>query len=614
MQFFTICCRNFMAHAYTLYESLVAQHADAAFTVVLCDEVGDFDPNSFPFRIIPLRDLGIDGLSEMIARYNITELNTAIKPFAFNYLHAEAPGAAVVYFDPDVFITGPLDELVAVLEAGADCVLTPHMSEPCEWAEMHEGRILQFGVYNLGFVALRATPEVQRICHWWGRRLQTDCVIDLTRGLFVDQKWADLFPAFIEKTHILRHPGHNVAYWNLSHRRITFENGGWHANGLPLRFFHFSGSVLSEPAVFSRHSEFYASGGLRALDDLFNKYCTTVRANGLAFYNAEFPYSFSWSGPSGRNEHTPEGTSVAKRNSGANPASIFTAANFPHLPVLRAESQAEYIRKKSVLAGVESTRRAVESALVPLHDPFRVSGYCVVCGRQDEFVVSSMYSPGTFSDGRPIPNWREHLNCSCGLTNRLRATLHIMQQHVPPGRADQIYLTEQATPLFNWFAENYDNVTGSEYFGPENSGGETVRGYRHEDIQNLSFPDKSFDLIISLEVLEHVPFPDLAFGQLRRCLRDGGTALITAPFKDTDPHDEIRARINEAGEIEHLMSPEYHGNPVDPQGGALCFRYFGWDVLDRLKAAGFSRAEVLFYWSRRFGYLGNTNSIILAYA
>ncbi|MCE9631738.1 MAG: class I SAM-dependent methyltransferase [Planctomycetia bacterium] len=603
-----------MAQAYTLYESLIAHHPDAVFAVALCDEVGDFDLNSFPFRIIPLRDLGIDDLDSMIARYNITELNTAIKPFVFNYLHEEAAGAPVIYFDPDILVTSPLEELVGALDAGADCVLTPHMLEPSEWAEMHEGRILQFGIYNLGFVALRGTPEVQRICHWWGRRLQTDCVIDVSRGLFVDQKWADLFPAFIENTYILRHPGYNVAYWNLSHRRITIENGAWCVNGLPLRFFHFSGSVMSEPTVFSRHSTFYVRGGLRALDDLFDTYCETVRANGFHFYQAEFPYSYSWSGPSGENQHTPEGASAKKLGPGTLAASIFSVTNFPHLPLLKAESQAEYIRKTSILSDVESARRGVEDALVPKDDPFRISGYCVVCGRQDNLVVSSMYSPGNFPDGRPIPNWREHLNCSCGLTNRLRATLHVMQQHMPPGRSDRIYLTEQATPLFTWFAQRYENVSGSEYFGPDQTGGATVKGFRHEDIQNLSFPDKSFDLIISLEVLEHVPFPDSAFRELRRCLRDDGAALITAPFKNTDAHDEIRARLTEKGEIEHFMPPEYHGNPVDLQGGALCFRYFGWDVLDRLKGAGFSRAEVVFYWSRRFGYLGNTNAIILAYA
>jgi SAM-dependent methyltransferase len=189
-----------------------------------------------------------------------------------------------------------------------------------------------------------------------------------------------------------------------------------------------------------------------------------------------------------------------------------------------------------------------------------------------------------------------------------------MQQEIGPAKSDRIYLTEQVTPLYKWFDERYDNVSGSEYLGPERKGGEVINGVRHEDIQNLSFPDKSFDLIISLEVLEHVPFPEKAFRELRRCLRDDGTALITAPFSASAAEDVIRARLTDSGEIEHLMTPEFHGNPVDPEGGALCFRYFGWSMMSALKEAGFSRAEVLFFWSQRFGYLGNTNAIILAHA
>ena len=38
--------------------------------------------------------------------------------------------------------------------------------------------------------------------------------------------------------------------------------------------------------------------------------------------------------------------------------------------------------------------------------------------------------------------------------------------------------------------------------------------------------------------------------------------------------------------------------------GCLCFQHFGWDMLDDLRAAGFSRARACAYWSPRFGYLG----------
>jgi hypothetical protein len=61
-----------------------------------------------------------------------------------------------------------------------------------------------------------------------------------------------------------------------------------------------------------------------------------------------------------------------------------------------------------------------------------------------------------------------------------------------------------------------------------------------------------------------------------------------------------------------MLPPEIHGNPVDPEGGALCFRYFGWRLIEDLRRAGFRSAEVWFYWSRELGYLGDTNAIIVA--
>ncbi len=216
---FTICSKNFLGYALSLRASLQAHHGPIRFYAALCDDADGFDAASLSFETILLPQLGIPHLDEMRARYNITELNTSIKPFVFSYLFDLHPGEPVIYLDPDILVTSPLVELNACLDRGADCVLTPHIVEPAEFAEMEDRQFLLYGIYNLGFCALRDTPEVRRVVSWWGRRLETHCVIDLANGIFVDQKWADLLPAFIGRTEILRHPGYNVAYWNLSHRR-----------------------------------------------------------------------------------------------------------------------------------------------------------------------------------------------------------------------------------------------------------------------------------------------------------------------------------------------------------------------------------------------------------
>ena len=82
----------------------------------------------------------------MVEHYNITELNTAIKPFGFLALFDRHPGAAVAYFDPDILVASRLEEFEAVLRDGADCVLTPHLCEPAEFAEMDDGKMLQYGI------------------------------------------------------------------------------------------------------------------------------------------------------------------------------------------------------------------------------------------------------------------------------------------------------------------------------------------------------------------------------------------------------------------------------------------------------------------------------------
>ena len=61
-------------------------------------------------------------------------------------------------------------------------------------------------------------------------------------GLFTDQRWVDLAPAFFDDIAIVRDPQYNVATWNLTHRRATGTAPyDIQINGRPLVFYHFSG-------------------------------------------------------------------------------------------------------------------------------------------------------------------------------------------------------------------------------------------------------------------------------------------------------------------------------------------------------------------------------------
>jgi SAM-dependent methyltransferase len=102
-----------------------------------------------------------------------------------------------------------------------------------------------------------------------------------------------------------------------------------------------------------------------------------------------------------------------------------------------------------------------------------------------------------------------------------------------------------------------------------------------EDITGLRFHDGSFDLIVSSEVLEHVPRLDKAFSETARVLRPRGVHLFTVP-----PRARTRKRAEiVGGEIIHIEPPEYHLDPLSREG-ILAFWDIGPDLTSAFSASG----------------------------
>jgi SAM-dependent methyltransferase len=240
-----------------------------------------------------------------------------------------------------------------------------------------------------------------------------------------------------------------------------------------------------------------------------------------------------------------------------------------------------------------------------------VPGFCWVCRRPVDFQVDYSYSYPV--GGVLTPNWREHLLCpGCRLNNRMRATVHFFEEQVAPAPGASIYLMEQTTPLFRCLSERHPSVVGSEYLGQEIGFGErTASGIRNESVTRLSFAAASFDFVISLEIFEHVPDTCRALAECYRVLRPGGAMLFSVPFRLECNETLVRAIVDEKGEIQHLLPPEYHGDPLST-AGCLAFYHFGWELLDKVRAAGFSEVNGYTFWSRSHGYLGSPLILFLA--
>jgi hypothetical protein len=81
-----------------------------------------------------------------------------------------------------------------------------------------------------------------------------------------------------------RHPGYNVVYWNLGQRRVVLADGVWKVNGVPLRFFHFSGIQIEYPLIFSRHSRNLTLENIGDLRWLLSHYRERVIQHGHDYY------------------------------------------------------------------------------------------------------------------------------------------------------------------------------------------------------------------------------------------------------------------------------------------------------------------------------------------
>ena len=69
------------------------------------------------------------------------------------------------------------------------------------------------------------------------------------------------------------------------------------------------------------------------------------------------------------------------------------------------------------------------------------------------------------------------------------------------------------------------------------------------DAVALPFGEGRFDCAVATEVLEYVPQPHLLVGELRRILRQGGTAVVTVPFVFQDHGDYSRLTARALGTL-----------------------------------------------------------------
>jgi len=215
----------------------------------------------------------------MVDKYDIVELNTAVKPFYMEYLYQRnAQVEAVVYLDPDILVLADLSPVIDKLRSN-NIVLTPHS---CTFDDSstniyYELSMLRTGIYNLGFIGTARSETTFFFLKWWQARLREYCYYRGGPGIFVDQLWVTLAPLYFPGVLVEKNPGCNMCYWNHFERRLTIRDGRYIVNGEhKLLFYHFSSYDPSHPDHISMRKKslvmtFEERPDLKPLFDLYTK-------------------------------------------------------------------------------------------------------------------------------------------------------------------------------------------------------------------------------------------------------------------------------------------------------------------------------------------------------
>ncbi|HEY0008668.1 MAG TPA: class I SAM-dependent methyltransferase [Tepidisphaeraceae bacterium] len=193
-------------------------------------------------------------------------------------------------------------------------------------------------------------------------------------------------------------------------------------------------------------------------------------------------------------------------------------------------------------------------------------GWCPICDKRTLF----------YKEGEWL---RDHYKCTrCGSIPRFRAIIELLNTHFPEWRKMRIHESSPGGASSDKIArESGNNLVQSQWFA-DVPRGEMRDGFRSEDLEQLTFADATFDLVITQDVFEHVIDPAKAFAEIARTLKPGGAHIFTVPWYYWKP-TLVRASRNETGEVVHHEKPDYHGNPIDPDG-SLVTREWGTDLVD----------------------------------
>lgn len=227
---------------------------------------------------------------------------------------------------------------------------------------------------------------------------------------------------------------------------------------------------------------------------------------------------------------------------------------------------------------------------------YRRPGYCPIC--DGNVVFSAQF------------DWyRDHLVCSnCGSIPRERALALVLSRRFPDWRKLAIHESSPGSrgisPKLKRECADYIET---QYFRDEPLG-KLVNGFRNENLEAQTFADESFDIVVTLDVMEHVNEPGDVLCEIARTLKPGGSYVFTTPTYKERLTSERRARYDSKGTVEQFGEAEYHGNPISDAGSLVTFHY-GYDFAELITKWSGMDVEVVRFHDHLHGIIGEFTEV-----
>jgi len=106
--------------------------------------------------------------------------------------------------------------------------------------------------------------------------------------------------------------------------------------------------------------------------------------------------------------------------------------------------------------------------------------------------------------------------------------------------------------------------------------------YPEHDMTSLCMKDRTFDLVVHSDTLEHVPNPVKGLSECRRVLKAGGFCCYTVPI--------VIGRVTRSREG---LTPSYHGSDKNCRGDYLVHTEYGCDFWQDVVRAGFRECRIV---------------------